>query len=286
MRLFRYLPALFAILWLAGCTTHRPYMPGPFEIKDSAPDGVRDWAKIPDAVPKPEPRSRYGNKSPYTVLGKTYYVMPSAMGYRQYGIASWYGKKFSGRTTSSQEPYDPFAMTAAHKTLPIPCYVRVTNLENGRSVIVRVNDRGPFHDNRILDLSYAAAHKLGYADKGTARVLVEAIDPNVPQPAPTATTAPPATPPSNASSNAAATAPQHIYLQVGAFSDITTASRLQKQLSNLVPVPVGIFSQDDNGHSDNVHRVRVGPFASEETARLTADRIRAAGLGVPLLIRR
>src|SRR5690606_28667370 len=130
-------------LILGGCTTSpkKPgYSPGPFEEKDSAPDETRDWSTIPDAVPKWEPRARYGNHSPYNVLGKTYSVFPSSVGYRETGIASWYGKKFSGRATSSQEPYDPYAMTAAHKKLPLPTYVRVTNLDNRRQIVVRVND--------------------------------------------------------------------------------------------------------------------------------------------------
>lgn len=268
-----WLFALVTSLWLAGCASHRAYTPGPFEEQDSAPEGVRDWSQIPDAVPKWEPRSRYGNHSPYTVLGKTYQVLPSSAGYREYGIASWYGKKFSGRATSSQEPYDPYAMTAAHKTLPLPTYVRVTNLENHRSIIVRVNDRGPFHDNRILDLSYAAAHKLGYANKGTARVLVEAVDPNDPG----VEQAPPPLQP-------AATG-QQIYLQVGAYTDLNAAIRRQQQLIAVTRLPVGIHSQTENGRSD-VHRVRVGPFASEDQARQAISLIQNAGLGAPLLIHR
>ena len=131
---------------------------------------------VPDAVPRAEPLSKYGNPESYTVYGKTYNVMPSSLGYREIGYASWYGRKFHGRRTSSGEIYDMYAMTAAHRTLPLPTYVRVRNLDNGREAIVRVNDRGPFHSDRIIDLSYAAATKLGLVEAGTAKVEVEAID--------------------------------------------------------------------------------------------------------------
>ncbi|MCG8671190.1 MAG: septal ring lytic transglycosylase RlpA family protein, partial [Pseudomonadales bacterium] len=170
---------LIASLLISACS-HRP----PFEPKDGPPKLRKDISAVQDAVPKVEPKARYGNHSPYKVFGKTYHVMESSDGYREEGIASWYGEKFAGRSTSSMEPYDPYLMTAAHKSLPLPSYVRVTNLKNKRSVIVRVNDRGPFHGNRIIDLSYAAAIKLGYANQGTAPVLVEIIDPETFQNAP------------------------------------------------------------------------------------------------------
>ncbi len=132
---------------------------------------------IPDAVPRVEPRSARGNPVAYEVFGKRYFILATADGYRERGVASWYGPTFHARPTSSGEPYDMYAMTAAHKTLPIPAYVRVTNLSNGRSVVVRVNDRGPFVDNRIIDLSYTAAHKLDMTRAGTAFVEVEVITP-------------------------------------------------------------------------------------------------------------
>lgn len=131
----------------------------------------------PDAVPVAEPRSRYGNPDSYEVRGVTYHVLDSSEGYEAEGMASWYGEAFQGRRTSSGEPYDMYAMTAAHRTLPIPTYVEVTNLENGRTAVVRINDRGPFHDGRIIDLSYAAARKLGVVGPGTARVRVRALEP-------------------------------------------------------------------------------------------------------------
>lgn len=145
--------------------------------QDGPPRQYKDVARISNAVPKLEPRSRYGNHSPYEVRGKTYEVLSSGLGYEEEGLASWYGEKFSGKYTSTMETYDPYEMTAAHKSLPLPTYARVTNLDNNRSVIVKINDRGPFHDDRLIDLSYAAAVKLGYHDKGTARVKIEAINP-------------------------------------------------------------------------------------------------------------
>lgn len=144
-------------------------------IQDSAPDGLPDVDLIPEPEVSNEPRSRYGNRSPYVVLGKSYSVLPSAEGYDGTGIASFYGSKFHGRRTSSLEVYDMYAFSAAHKTLPLPSYARVTNLSNGKSVVVRVNDRGPFHDGRVIDLSYAAAVKLGVDRTGTARVEVRGL---------------------------------------------------------------------------------------------------------------
>jgi len=178
-----------------------------------------DVSKIPEPVPKAEPRSRYGNKDSYSVLGRTYRVLPDSRGYVERGIASWYGNKFHGYTTSNFEKYDMYAYSAASKTLPLPCYVRVTNLETGRSAVVRVNDRGPFVSNRIIDLSYVAAIKVGVWPKGTAMVEVRGIDP--------AHAAAAEPPPRTAS---AAPAPQKtpkpaLYLQVGAYGDAGMISR-------------------------------------------------------------
>ena len=151
------------------------YAPG---VADSAPTGgIPDVDLIPEPEVRDEPHSRYGNRSPYKVLGKTYRVLDSAEGYDEVGTASFYGNKFHGRRTSNLEVYDMYAFTAAHKTLPLPSFARVTNLANGRSVVVRVNDRGPFHDGRIIDLSYAAAVKLGVDRMGTARVEVQDLMP-------------------------------------------------------------------------------------------------------------
>lgn len=272
----RTLLTLSLLAMLAACSSHKPYTAGPFEEQDSAPHGVLDWQNIPDAQPKWEPRARYGNHSPYEVFGKTYYVMKSASGYRETGMGSWYGKKFSGRPTSSQEPYDPYAMTAAHKSLPIPSYVRVTNLENNKQIIVRVNDRGPFHDGRIIDLSYAAAHKIGYANKGTARVLVEAI-----------TVAKGGTTPSPQPYQAPQPQPEqaeNYYIQVGAYKDLSTAKTMQQQLISVTNAPVGIHSSPERG-SSGVHRVRIGPFATEQAALLVQNQLQGT-VSDPLLIRR
>lgn len=280
--LVRLLPTLTLISLLAACSAHKPYTAGPFEEKDSAPHGVLDWHNIPDAEPKWEPRARYGNHSPYEVFGKTYYVMKTAEGYRETGMGSWYGKKFSGRPTSSQEPYDPYAMTAAHKSLPIPSYVRVTNLENNKQIIVRVNDRGPFHDGRIIDLSYAAAHKIGYANKGTARVMVEAITvakDSAPQaqPKPVAN-APYSVPQPYQNQN------ENYYIQVGAYKDLGTAKSMQQQLISVTNAPVGIHSSPERG-SSGVHRVRIGPFTTEQAALLVQNQLQGT-VSDPLLIRR
>ena len=168
---------VFIGLALAACGgNQRTRSSGGYHGGDGPPLQARDFGEIPDAVPRREPRSRYGN-NPYQVLGKRYIPMKLARGFRQKGVASWYGKKFHGQRTSSGEIYDMFKMTAAHPTLPLPTYVRVTNLDTKKWIIVKVNDRGPFLHGRIIDLSYAAAHKLGIAGKGTGRVHIKAIVP-------------------------------------------------------------------------------------------------------------
>lgn len=166
---------LIAVLTLPACGFFSG-LTGSGEVQDSAPNVRLDPKKIPDARPRVEAKSRGGNRSIYTVNGKSYRVMDDASGFRERGEASWYGKKFHGRLTANGERYDMYAMTAAHKHLPLPTYVKVKNLENGKTIIVRVNDRGPFHGGRIIDLSYAAATKLDMLKKGTAKVEVEVID--------------------------------------------------------------------------------------------------------------
>jgi rare lipoprotein A len=203
-----------------------------------------------DATPKEEPRSRYGNGPYYRVGGKTYKVMESSSGYHERGVASWYGKKFHGRMTSTQEPYDMYAMTAAHKTLPLPSYVRVRNLKNNRSVIVRVNDRGPFVDNRLIDLSYSAALKLDMIRNGTGLVEVTAISFDSP---------PPRIETSTDVSDRQAKPDTNIYVQVGAFGELTNARRRFALLRN-----GGIgsaFIRKDSSSSQTLYRVRIGPIA-------------------------
>jgi len=178
--------ASFVLTLLAGCAGGRGGTGGAQSgggryamDQDAYPDTPEDVANVPDAVPKVEPRSRSGNRSTYTVWGNTYHVLDDPTGYAAEGLASWYGVKFQGYDTANGETYDMYKMSAAHRSLPLPTYARVTNLDNGRKVIVRVNDRGPFHSDRLIDLSYAAAARLGILKGGTGRVKVEAIDPVV-----------------------------------------------------------------------------------------------------------
>ncbi|MFO1427246.1 MAG: septal ring lytic transglycosylase RlpA family protein [Steroidobacteraceae bacterium] len=183
----RRVAGLVAALVLAGCASlPREQPPARAPERPTPPPPPTDLAGIPDAVPRAEPRSRYGNPVSYEVFGKRYYVLATSEGYVERGTASWYGPGFHAERTSSGEPYDMYAMTAAHKTLPIPVYARVTNLRNGRSVVVRINDRGPFVGDRIIDLSYTAAWKLDMLREGTAPVELRVL-PAGPAPAPTLT---------------------------------------------------------------------------------------------------
>lgn len=236
---------------------------------DSIPDGPPpDISKLVEPVPKVEPRALYGNKSPYSVLGRTYNVLPSASGYVERGIASFYGSKFHGYKTSSLENYDMYGFTAASKTLPLPSYARVTNLANGKSVIVRVNDRGPFHEDRVIDLSYAAAVKIGVWPKGTGLVEVRGIDPGEPVrdlPPP-----PPAAPPGKLPG---------IYLQVGAFSDAANAQQVAQRLRASNFAPVQVMDAEIGGHV--VHRVRLGPLPDVDTSDRVSDQITHMGLPRP-----
>ncbi len=215
---------------------------------------------VPDAVPRSEPRSRYGNPPFYEVFGKRYYVMPSSVGYLERGVASWYGPGFHEIRTSTGEPYDMYGMTAAHKTLPLPAYVRVTNLSNGRSVVVRVNDRGPFVGNRIIDLSYTAAAKLDMLRNGTAFVEVRALDPTAPAgDAPTLAQASPSAPPAAAPPPPAGAPPPAgtLYIQAGAFSDPANAERLAAKLRGGGYDKV--FEREDKLGGRTLFRVRIGP---------------------------
>ena len=242
---------------------------------DSVPDGPPpDISKLVEPVPKVEPRALYGNKSPYSVLGQTYTVLPNASGYVERGIASFYGNKFHGYKTSSLEEYDMYQFSAAHKTLPLPSYARVTNLENGKSVVVRINDRGPFHDNRLIDLSYAAAVKIGVYPKGTGLVEVRAITPGEPL-----QDLPPPPPAPVASSSTGAPPRPGIYLQVGAFADNANAERVAQKLRSANFAPVQVVDAQINGRS--VRRVRVGPIADVDSADEVTARIEDMGLPRP-----
>ena len=236
------LAALAFLTLLAGCASRPGY--------DSGPAAGAAPSRLPsDPVPRQEPRSRYGNGPHYKVFGQTYRVLDTSYGYQERGVASWYGKKFHGRMTSSQEPYDMYAMTAAHKSLPLPTYARVRNLRNNRSIIVRVNDRGPFVDNRLIDLSYAAAVKLDMVRDGTSLVEVTAISFDEP-PAGTARAANPAprTEPDGS-----------IFVQVGAFGEINNARRRFSQLRNGGIGPLKVY--EDKSASSTLYRVRIGPIA-------------------------
>lgn len=260
-------------LQLSGCASmhhHRYCAPG----RDRPPDFNIDVSKIPNAVPKVEPRSKYGNPRTYVACGRRYYVMKSAEGYDEKGIASWYGMKFYKFRTSSGEPYDLAAMTAASKTLPLPTYVRVTNLQNGRTVVVKVNDRGPFAENRIIDLSYVAAVKLGVYAHGTALVEVKAIDPRH------YTECSDAPAPSNYVAPTAAHGKPELYLQIGAFGEAGNANQLLYRAKHYTSYPVVIKSADKNGHT--IYRVEIGPLPNVESFDALAQQLESAGLGKPI----
>ena len=240
--------ALIALL-LAACAGDKKKTTEP---SDGPSSRKMTPAEVKDAVPADEPLARYGNHSPYTVLGKTYTVLPTSKGYHERGIASWYGSKFHGRRTSSGEVYDMHLATAAHKSLPLPTYAEVTNLDNGRKMIVKINDRGPFHEDRIIDLSYAAAIKLGVDQTGTARVDVRVIDTKRPQPP-------------------AVKVADGTFLQVGAFSKRKTAEDLAGKMLAAQLKPVSVQK------SRGLYKVWIGPYASE--AEIEASRRRVVELG-------
>lgn len=242
--------ALLLVALTAGC--------GTFDAGDGPPP--RERGVTPSTrVPGPEPKSAYGNPRFYEVQGSRYYVSHSADGYRERGVASWYGRKFHGRRTSSGETYDMHAMTAAHKTLPLPTWVRVTHLSNGRSIVVRVNDRGPFVDNRLIDLSYAAARELGMVEAGTGLVEVEALDFDAPV---------------MAGDDVAASEP--LYMQVGAFAERANAERRLGQLETAGLT--GVFVMRAATDRGAVYRVRIGPIGSVEAFDSITAQLADAGI--------
>ena len=243
------LAATAAAALLFGCATPPAARESPtVDQVDAAPAAPPPGlAQLPDPVVKPLPKSSRGN-NPYTVWGKDYEVLPSAQGYDQTGRASWYGTKFNGRLTSSGEVYDMYELTAAHRALPIPTFVRVTNLDNGRSSIVRVNDRGPFHAERIIDLSYAAAVKLGFHDRGTARVRVQAVAPVASAPGATEGKRQPP-----------------FFVRAGQFDSAAQAKALRKEIAALLREEVVVVRTED------ALTVRIGPLA----ARQDVERLRA-----------
>ena len=301
--------ALWA-LTLAGCATvtHYPSPPPRPLPPPAAPPPPANVDAIPDAVPRAEARSLHGNPPFYEVYGQRYYVLATADGYAERGVASWYGPNFHGANTSSGEPYDMYGMTAAHKTLPLPCYARVTNLRNGRSIVVRINDRGPFVANRLIDLSYTAAAKLDMLRDGTTLVEVRTLVPGAPLPAPAvvvptltaaaATAVAPQAPaaiivapqPATVTSGApedlshevapavaADPPPPALYVQAGAFADPKNAQRTLERLER-AGIPGAFIAAPVVGGSP-LYRVRVGPVRS--VAEFDALASQLATLGFP-----
>jgi len=259
---------------------------------DGPPPGSARVPDLPgDAVPRREPRSKYGNGPVYEVFGKRYTVMPTSSGYQERGVASWYGKKFHGNLTSNRETYDMYQMTAAHKSLPLPSYVRVRNLQNGRSVVVRVNDRGPFVHNRIIDLSYSAALKLDMVKNGTSLVEVTAISFDAPSgdrptreirpPAPTAKSVPAPVAKSVPTPTPAASAGQ-IFVQVGAFGDRANAER---RLGVLASSGIDdVFIHEDRSSDPTLLRVRIGPVADVIQYDILVEELENIGIMDPYLV--
>jgi rare lipoprotein A len=259
------------LLLLTACASSPPAPPAarraPTAIAPSgnvpAPPAAKDLDAIPDAVPRAEVRTLRGNPPFYEVLGQRYTVMASAAGYKERGVASWYGPNFHAKSTSLGDPYDMYAMSAAHKTLPLPAYVRVTNLSNNRSVVLRVNDRGPFVSNRIIDLSYTAAYKLDMLRAGTAFVEVEAIESgslgslaaSVAQPAPPALAK-----------------QQRLYVQAGAFAVEDNAKRLAERLRS---AGIGDVITRAPASNSRLWRVRIGPVADVSSYDQLVQRLTA-----------
>ena len=256
---------------------------GKYYLDDGPPERVPDGlAGIPDATPADEPFHRFANR-PYTVFGQTYVPVVNKEPRKERGLASWYGRKFHGQKTSSGEIYDMFAMTAAHKTLPIPSYARVTNVKNGLSVVVRVNDRGPFHSERIIDLSYAAAARIGIVNTGSALVEVErvfagsaAAPPEtvfamVEQPLPAAAVI---------ESPVVSQESAGLWLQLGAFSSAESAESFRQKMARDLPwllEPAQVVARD------GLHRVRLGPYRNRDEASAIADKVRTSLGFVPLM---
>jgi len=296
------------LVLLAGCQAPSPTQRQPADGPPLRPPA--DLHRLPDPVPRREPPSSRGNPASYTVLGRSYRVMATAENYYAAGNASWYGRKFHGRLTSSGEPFDMFKLTAAHRSLPIPTYLKVTNLDNGRSTIVRVNDRGPFHADRIIDLSYAAAVKLGFADRGTARVRLESALPpltaaasppgsrsrpvlEAAAPAPTTSPAAPASPAARPGRAIAALPPsrplapapraaaeERFVLQAGAFSKLAAADALGETLETLTGATAFVVQLS----RDRLYRVRLGPVSGRGEAIRLQALIAAAQLGEALIL--
>ncbi|AWF82496.1 septal ring lytic transglycosylase RlpA family lipoprotein [Microbulbifer sp. A4B17] len=277
-----------AVLLLAACSGPQPKPqkskntkePDFNSVKDSGPSAPVNMQAAPEPIPVREPIGDAGNKSPYKVNGVTYRVRDDVKGYKEVGQASWYGTKFHGRRTANGEVYNMYAMSAAHKTLPLPSYAKVTNLDNGRSIIVRVNDRGPFVHGRIIDLSYTAAQKLGYIDKGIARVEVEALDP---------ASLPAANEVLANSDGTAGLAedttiklPDNTYLQVGAYSSSVQAQEIRAQLAAAIDYPVAVSSVQRGGKT--FYRVRIGPLTQQRALATARETVEQKRFGQPQVV--
>jgi len=237
--------AVLLLVLLSACVSR--------QVEDGPPAQTLSADQVEDAVVRADPILAQGNLSPYEVNGVEYHILDTHTGYREIGTASWYGTGFHGRKTSNGEIYDLYAPTAAHKTLPIPCYVEVTNLQNDRSIIVRVNDRGPFLHNRLIDLSYAAAVKLGFVEQGTAPVEVRVLD--VP----------------GVDDRRQLADGRYRYLQVGAFSSEDRAREIQRQLAGDLQVPVQVAPVQVSDRL--LYRVRLGPIDSGEQLEVLRQRL-------------
>lgn len=268
---------LIALMQLTGCSSTGKYS---HSGRDGAPSGNIDVSKIPNAVPKAEPYSKFANPKSYVVRGKRYSVMKSGHNYKAKGLASWYGTKFHGRKTSSGERYNLAGMTAAHKTLPIPSYVRVTNLKNGKQIIVKVNDRGPFHSDRIIDLSFVAAKKLGIG--GTSPVEVAVVGPGATTiaPDPVQNRWSPSERNKIAAPTQLAQADTPRYYQTGVFSAKANAENIAKILKSRISTPVQIKPIRRNNVL--VYRVQVGPMKNASTTQALHQVLKSKGLGKPI----
>ncbi len=287
LKLSQFALATILATQLLGCVSLKPRAD-----VDGPPVFPRSVKNIPDAVPKAEAKSKYGNPATYSALGKTYRVLDSHHGFEQTGMASWYGTKFHGKRTSSGEPYDMYAMTAAHPTLPIPCYAKVTNVQTGKTAIVKVNDRGPFKSERVMDLSYAAAHKLGVYQNGTSKVKIEVIDPKEwdhdlylaqskqNKPINLAKSTPIKNIKSKEKEIKASETPG-VYLQLAAFSQKRNAHAFADKVQGLIQNhPVEIKLADSQASS--TYRVRVGPFNQKQDAHQVASLLKSKNLTAQL----
>lgn len=228
------------------------------------PRGSINVSSVPDAVPKYEAKSKYGNPESYVVSGNRYRVLKNNVGYVEVGIASWYGEKFHGRRTSNGETYDMYAMTAAHKSLPLPSYVEVINRKNGRKIIVRVNDRGPFHKNRIIDLSYTAAAKLDIIKAGTGLVEIRAIHPRTNETSGKNVSKNVISVKTPVYSSSVSGSAEGFYIQVGSFSNPVNAGKLRARLEGLANGIVHIRETELNDMT--MYRVRIGPIDNIDVA--------------------